>query len=512
MHRSRWVNCSMASAALLAVSSGCTPHADLDVLPGAERLVDGAKLRGTSSIFDGARVRLHAARGETLGVVIRLPEGQKSPARLELPQAVAKVTAFSVKSLEVREPSTEMYGPSRGPGSYPDILVPLVPQEGDRTAARLWYFDVEVLPDAAPARVEGVLTVGARSIPVELRVSSAHIDLARNPLVWVFYLPAEIARAHGLPDDDGPRSIDKEREYGELFRAHGAFLASDLGPSRFPARSAFVHDVRFWPVAVDTSSDDSIARDTAAFAALFRGSPVVPFAVPVDEPHDDSARTRAQHVAEVMGRAGGGPGGVLRGVTDEARDAYGESMDVFISPKNIPARRREWAGRGLRFWTYNGRPPAAGSMILDGEGPGLRTWGPIAERYGVDLWYAWEGLYFSDRYNAGGPTDVTRDPVTFDERRRGGTDFGNGDGVLAYPGPLPSLRLKALRTGLEDRLLLEELRACGGGERAERILRGLVPRALGEAGERPSFPESEDEWQAAHEEILGAIESECHGR
>ena len=36
-----------------------------------------------------------------------------------------------------------------------------------------------------------------------------------------------------------------------------------------------------------------------------------------------------------------------------------------------------------------------------------------------------------------------REPITFDERRKGGEDFGNGDGLLAYPGPLPSLRLKA---------------------------------------------------------------------
>ena len=79
-------------------------------------------------------------------------------------------------------------------------------------------------------------------------------------------------------------------------------------------------------------------------------------------------------------------------------------------------------------------------MILDTDGAALRTWGWIAERYGIELWYAWEGLYFSDRYNRGGPTDVMVDPLTFDERSLGRSDFGNGDGLLAYPGPLPSMR------------------------------------------------------------------------
>src|SRR5208283_3291118 len=107
------------------------------------------------------------------------------------------------------------------------------------------------------------------------------------------------------------------------------------------------------------------------------------------------------------------------------------------SPKNLPALAFERQGRGEQFWTYNGRPPEAGSMILDTDGVALRTWGWIAYRYDVELWYAWEALYFSDRYNGGGATDVMRNPITFDERRkgRGGEgDWGNGDGVLAYPG------------------------------------------------------------------------------
>jgi hypothetical protein len=497
----------MASTITCVALPACTASADLDVVPGAARVVESARVTGKSAVFDGTRVRLRAARGETLGLQVRLPEGRSSAARLELPESVARVTAFAVRSLEVREPSTDMYGPSRGPGLYPDVLVP---SGAEAPAGRLAYFDVEVLAGAAPGRYEGVLVAGGRTTAVELRVGRAKIDVSRRPLVWVFYSPAEIARAHGLPDDDGPAEIAKEREYDALFRAHGAFLASDQRPARFPARRAFVHDVGFWPVAVDTSSDEAIRRDTQAWTELFSGSQVTPFAIPIDEPRDDAARARARHVAEVMGEAGAGRA-LLRGVTDEARESYGDSMDVFVSPKNIPGARRARSGRGERFWTYNGKPPSAGSMVLDTDGPGLRTWGVIAERYDVELWYAWEGLYFSDRYNGGGPTDVMHDPITFDERRHGGSDFGNGDGVLAYPGPLPSLRLKALRRGLEDRLLLEELRGCGGGATVNRILSQLVPRALGEASDRPSWPEEETPWEVAHDRVLDAIESECHG-
>ncbi|HEV8551247.1 MAG TPA: hypothetical protein VGQ57_19500, partial [Polyangiaceae bacterium] len=134
----------------------------------------------------------------------------------------------------------------------------------------------------------------------------------------------------------------------------------------------------------------------------------------------------------------------------------------------------------------------------------------IAARYHVDLWYAWEGLYFSDRYNDGRPTDVMVDPITFDERTRGGTDHGNDDGLLAYPGALASLRLKTLRRGLEDRLLVRELERCGETAASERVLRRVVPRALGEAGPRESYALGEAELETARDELLDLIEEKCH--
>jgi hypothetical protein len=239
--------------------------------------------------------------------------------------------------------------------------------------------------------------------------------------------------------------------------------------------------------------------------ALFAGSSVVPFAIPVDEPRTAEDKRRAAHVARVIGDAGGGHPRLLRAVTDRVDEIYDGVIDVWFSPRDIPARARERRVRGERFWTYNGRPPSAGSMIIDTDGVALRTWGWIAYLYDVELWYAWEGLYFSDRYNGGGPTAVEDDPITFDERHKGGTDFGNGDGLLAYPGPRPSLRLKALRRGLTDRLLLLALDRCGGRNAAISIARRLIPRALGEAGDRPSWPAQERPWEIARREVLDEL-------
>lgn len=498
-----WVSCLLSAALAL----GCKPVPTVQVLGESTRLAEGEGSPRTSATFDGKTVRLRGARGETLGLSVRISDARARRVRVELPGARARVSGFSVRSLAVAEPSTDMYGESRGAGRYPDILLP---SNGDVTTDKLAYFDVAIADDAQPGRYTGNLLVSEQSIRVELEISPARIQVSREPFVWVFYLPGDIARVHGLSDGDAPELVAKEDEYHELFRAHGAFLAADLPPARFEARRRFMHDVKYWPVAIDISSDSAIEEDVHRWLELFRGTDVTPFAIPIDEPKTAEARLRARHVAEVMRRAGGGRPKLLCAVTDVWSPVYGDSMDLFLAPANFPDPAARRAPLGERYWTYNGRPPGAGSMILDTDGVALRTWGWIGERYGIELWHAWQGLYFSDRYNHGGATDVLRDPVTFDERSRGGHDFGNGDGLLAYPGPLPSLRLKALRRGLQDRLLIRQLRACGASRTADGIVRRMVPRALGEARAERSWSIDEPVWESARLSILDAIERECH--
>lgn len=75
-----------------------------------------------------------------------------------------------------------------------------------------------------------------------------------------------------------------------------------------------------------------------------------------------------------------------------------------------------------------------------------------------------------------------------------------------------TLRLKALRRGLADRLRLLELEACGAKPRAQSIARRMVPYALGEATKNASWPVNETASEKAHRELLDAIEEDCHAR
>src|SRR5580704_11171757 len=200
MSLSPWLGSLAVSLSLGAF--GCDSSPDVQVLSESTRLARERPSPKTSAIYDGKLIRLRGARGETLGVEVRVSDGLSRMARLSLPSAAATVTGFAVGSLEVREPSTSMYGPSAGPGAYPDILAPITPASGSIRTNDLAYFDVAIPSDAEPGRYQGTLAVDARSIPIVLDVSCARIDLKERPLVWVFYTPSEVARAHGLPDGD----------------------------------------------------------------------------------------------------------------------------------------------------------------------------------------------------------------------------------------------------------------------------------------------------------------------
>lgn len=483
-------------AAALVLLGGCRgcERRDLGVVTESTRARLDEKLP-PSAIFDGATVRLRGVRGEVLGVQVRAP--RDTEARLELPAAVARVEGFAIRAVTVREPSTDMFGPSRGAGAYPDLLEPA--GAGVRVADGA-LFDVTIAGDAPPGRHTGTLTAGARTFPVELLVERTHIDLRMEPLVWGFYLPGEIARLHGVADDDGEPELTWERRYAELARAHGVYLASDQPAARVPPRAALMEGVRYWPVSVELSSDDAIREGVRAHLEVFAGRPQIPVLTPVDEPSTPEARARARRACEVARAAGDGR--LLCAVTASPHPELDGPFDAYFSLDATVAPPRP----GVKIWTYNGRPPRAGSVVIDGEGGGLRTWGWLAERYGLELWYAWETLYVRDRYNEGpgAKLRVPDDPLTFDERRGGkGQDRGNGDGLLLYPGPRPSLRLKVLRRGLQDRLLVRALRACDPAA-ADRIVRETIPRGFGEAT-TPSWPPDERAWEAARARLLDAL-------
>jgi hypothetical protein len=478
------------AVALGCSRAGCADRSDpgptLQIVGETTRLRITDPVPATSPWFDGARIVLVAARGEIIGLQVLHRGG--GPVALAFPPgagASSSVTirTYAVDTLEVRRPSTDMYGGSHGAGRYAEGLVPAAVPTTDPA-----YVEIEVARDAPPGTTLGQLTASGRAIPVALTI--APVTLPPLPIrVWAYEDASEIAWARG----DEAACIAR-------FRSYGILLSPDVKLEDWPARRdrlAGLPGLRDVPVWI---SDDpsTAAEQVRRWVAIFAGTGQVPFAIPIDEPRTPAQRGKLRALADAVRAAGGGPGRFHLAVTDDPHPEYGDTIDLYISPLAA-----HLAGDRVPRWTYNGAPPRAGSMVLDAESPGMRTWGWIAWRWQIPIWYVWDGLYWHDRHNRKGAPlpgralEPRTDAVSFDD----GEDHGNLDGVLALPGCQPTLRLAALRRGYQDHALLELAAVCNRSA-ADEVAAQLIPRALGDADSRPSWPTDEAAWEAARRRLI----------
>ena len=310
--------------------------------------------------------------------------------------------------------------------------------------------------------------------------------------------------------DHPARPTPAERACAALFRAHGVLLSPDLALDWWPHRREMLAGIPYIPVTIP---DDPAAAGEAVrgWIEATRGTGQIPFAIPIDEPRSADALAKVRALSTAVREAGGGPGRFLFAVTADPGPELGDAIDLHIGP-----RAAHLAGDAVPRWTYNGAPPLAGSVVLDAETPGTRTWGWIGWRWNIPVWYVWDALYWHDRHNRKGAPrpgrvlDPRADPVSFDD----GDDRGNFDGVLALPGGdgcRPTLRLAALRRGLQDRALLELAAACAP-EATAKLAAELVPTALGDAPRRgaPSWPTDEAAWELARRKLIEL--ASCAGR
>ncbi len=139
---------------------------------------------------------------------------------------------------------------------------------------------------------------------------------------------------------------------------------------------------------------------------------------------------------------------------------------------------------GERAWFYHSGHPSVGVHAINASGIDMRSWGVITARYQLDGNLMWA-------VNLGDIEFPYRLPVY----KRGDDRFGNGVlvypgnllpevGFAAIPGPVPSMRLKAWRRGLQDAELAELARANGHDVKVQHLLRKLVPVALADAHDR----------------------------
>jgi hypothetical protein len=134
----------------------------------------------------------------------------------------------------------------------------------------------------------------------------------------------------------------------------------------------------------------------------------------------------------------------------------------------------------------------------------------IQFKYGIPRWFYWEATYYQDFQGGRGDINVWRDPLNF---TNSWGDRVNGDGLLFYPGrdklfpaedrgfdgPLPSIRLKNWRRGIQDVEYLTLVRASGRDSVVDAALAELVTDTVlsnTDWDKRSTWSEDGEVWRA----------------
>ena len=164
--------------------------------------------------------------------------------------------------------------------------------------------------------------------------------------------------------------------------------------------------------------------------------------------------------------------------------------------------------RGERAWFYHSGHPAVGGHAINLPGTDMRSWGVIGARYGIQGQLMWA-------VNLGNDAAPFADPSykPDDDRVGNGVMVYPGNqlpniGYTAAPGPVPSMRLKTWRRGLQDAELYF-LAHERYPEAATALLHNIMPRALQEAvahgDSTPAWPADEAQWIQWRDDLLSLL-------
>jgi len=200
---------------------------------------------------------------------------------------------------------------------------------------------------------------------------------------------------------------------------------------------------------------------------------------------------RADWVKSNTGPGSKMPIQLTREFTEELKDAI-DIWNAFDGPELNKLEELKKVGKD--YWFYNGNRPRYGSFILEGAAVDMRVNGWIKYLCGINTWLIWESTHWT--HNGQGPKGrlrqrVFNEPLTFINWHM---DWGNGDGILFYPGrmphqpeedrginlAMPSIKLKNIRRGQQDYELLWLVEQKVGKEKAKDLARQIVVKAMSE--------------------------------
>lgn len=509
----------------------CSADCPLCPLPGQVWVTDSltrVPRTGTPGTRSAAAIAAPRNETESFQLVVRAPDGAAlsgvnvTATDLVGPATIpaSAVTLFREHYVTVTKASLNSPYP---PGAWPDALVPLVdPDTGAPLPAGarfesapftvaagsnqpLWV-DLAVPRTAAAGVYRGALRVSAagflpREVPVELTVWDFTFPV-RVSLQSSFNCCAGMAAAHGTTKSTAEfRALSIK--YEALLHAHHVMQGYPMGSvpgvdaatghinstSALPALQAYVdaglstYRIPWWndwpwtdPLGADRPQAKQYLTELAAFANSVQPSMLpASYIYAVDEPNDAAAyelvRQRAALIHEADARhrvlvtEQPWPSDPAWGTLDGAVDIW-VPLFRYADDSRVAAK----VAAGGTVWSYTALVQGPASLphwLIDFPLAGFRAAPWLNALRGLKGLLYWDTVSWDSVGD-----DPWADPNTLPR-----TSAYNGEGSLlypgtaiGYPGPVASLRLKALRDGIRDYEYLSLLRQAGrDAERAAII-------------------------------------------
>ncbi|PYI56378.1 DUF5018 domain-containing protein [Paenibacillus flagellatus] len=451
--------------------------------------------------------------------------------------------------------------PASGVGSRPDglgaIPVQLVPENaspgkggfpvtvGAMRNQAIWI-EVYTDPGLPAGKYEGTVTVVAdgveHPIPVELELFDFTLPDTNSVDVMLYYEGAQVEAYEGTNRDDAYHRLahrnrvefvhgyDPER----MTAAIGRFDGSDFTPSRGYEGPGEGVGNRLAPrtfygpgTLFDTS--ESAWRQADEWLSYLNGTfgegAKKTFAYMPDEPADPATFAYIRKLsANLKSNPGIGrdlPVFVTSGYNAELDE--GNAVDIWdATPSHYdPKRALLERAHGDDMWIYNGSRPFSGAPVYETPATDSRANVWAAFKHDIDTYFYWHVNNWRHNSQMWPGMDrhqnVWLEPVTFRNRE---PSYGNGDGVLVYPGrnvrfpsedrgidgPISSIRLANLRRGAQDHLYMTMLRERGREDAVDEALARVVPDILPGPGRNVlGFAESGDAYESARYALAQAL-------
>jgi hypothetical protein len=407
---------------------------------------------------------------------------------------------------------------------------------------------VEVYVDRVrkPGRYRGTIEIHAdaarRTLPVELEVYDFVLPDENSMHAMLYYSSDQAELYQGRNLDPAFHRL-AHRHRVELVHAYdeqtiqnvwGRFSGTDFTrDSGFEGPGAGVGNViaprTFYGPGADFDDRASAWRRSDSWMTFVRDKlpRAITFLYAPDEPRAP-AYPRIVALADNI-HSNPGPGRALPVfVTSTYAEPLDAAIDIWCSgPKGFKLDRvASERARGREYWFYNGGRPEGGAITIDAPATDARATIWAAFKHDVRVYFYWHSVHWRHNAQKQGERNqnVWANTVTYDNRQQPDRPpdeegYIHGDGVLIYPGeerlhpdedrgvpgPIATIQLANFRRGLQDHQYLTLARKMGLNAVVNEVLQAIVPRVFSDAGERVSFPENGDPYEAARVKLARAI-------